>query len=262
MNKMNLLKQKFENKGFIIKKLNNSNLIKEIQNLILDSNHKLIKGNLEFNKKSINLQNKIYKKKIHLDIVRSEQEIFKKILKIKNLSELKITSFLHLRAVKQRTKKNNNFLGFHRETFYSDFDYTRYQINISIPILNYTNKNSMKIIEKSHNIPDEKISTLKLTSLESGIKKNSYEHRLGLAYNPKLITDGVDLKKAKRANLETGQFMVFSSNLIHGNGINHERETRYSIDFGLIKKKYLVGKKIKNHKISHSKDKKYWIDLI
>ena len=146
------------------------------------------------------------------------------------MSELKITSFLHLRAVKQRTKKNNNFLGFHRETFYSDFDYTRYQINISIPILNYTNKNSMKIIEKSHNIPDEKISTLKLTSLESGIKKNSYEHRLGLAYNPKLITDGVDLKKAKRANLETGQFMVFSSNLIHGNGINHERETRYSID--------------------------------
>ena len=37
--------------------------------------------------------------------------------------------------------------------------------------MNYTNKNSMKIIEKSHNIPDEKISTLKLTSLESGIKK-------------------------------------------------------------------------------------------
>ena len=56
--------------------------------------------------------------------------------------------------------------------------------------------------------------------------------------------------------------MVFSSNLIHGNGINPERETRYSIDFGLIKKKYLLGKKIKNHKISHSKDKKYWIDII
>ena len=29
----------------------------------------------------------------------------------------------------------------------------------------------MKIIEKSHNIPDEKISTLKINKLESGIKK-------------------------------------------------------------------------------------------
>lgn len=85
---------------------------------------------------------------------------------------------------------------------------------------------------------------------------------MGLAYNPKIIIDGVDLKKAKRVNLKTGQFMVFSSNLIHGNGINLERKTRYSIDFGLIKKKYLLGKKIKKHKISHSNDKKYWIDLI
>lgn len=171
MNKKNIYKQKFKNKGFIIKKLNDLNLLRDVQNLILKSNHQFIKNNLEFNKKSINLQNKIYKKKIYLNIIKSEQEIFKEILKIKNLNELKITSFLHLRAVKKNTKKNKNFLGFHRETFYSDFDYTKHQINISIPILNYSNKNSMKIIEKSHKIPDKEIHTFKLTSLQSGIKK-------------------------------------------------------------------------------------------
>ena len=83
-----------------------------------------------------------------------------------------ITSFFHLRAVKkQNKKKKSNFLGFHRETFYSDYDYTKHQINVTIPIMGYTRRNSMKIIEGSHKIPDEKIKTKKLNSLQSGIKK-------------------------------------------------------------------------------------------
>ena len=109
--------------------------------------------------------------------------------------------------------------------------------------MGYSKENSMKIIEGSHKIPDEKIKTKKLNSLQSGIKKNSSEHKLGLAYNPKVILSGVNLRKAKRSNLKTGQIMFFSSNLIHGNGVNYKNDIRYSLDFGLIKKKYLIGKK-------------------
>ena len=99
------------------------------------------------------------------------KKLYKKILNVKNLSELMITSFFHLRAVKKQNKKKIKFLGFHRETFYSDFDYTKHQINVTFPIMGYSKENSMKIIEESHKIPDEKIKTKKLNSLQSGIKK-------------------------------------------------------------------------------------------
>ena len=187
--------QLFNKRGFSIKNLSKNKILKDMQNKITQSNHNSALSNNKFNIMSIKLQNEIYKKKVHFQIVKDENNFIKKILNVKNLSELMITSFFHLRAVKkQNKKKKSNFLGFHRETFYSDFDYTKHQINVTFPIMGYSKENSMKIIEESHKIPDEKIKTKKLNSLQSGIKKNSSEHKLGLAYNPKVILSGVNLR--------------------------------------------------------------------
>ena len=255
----------FKKNGYEIINIGQENKhLKIAQDLIKKSKISNIAKKDIFSKKCISLQNKIYKKKIHLKILDENKEIIKKILKIKKLDELSITAFVHFRGVKKmkKSKIKKNFLGFHRETFYSDFDYTKYQINISIPLLGYNQKNSMKIIKGTHKIPDKSIKTKKLTSVESGVKRFSTDHLLGLPYNPKVILDGVNLKKAKRANLKVGQAIIFSAMTIHGNGSNNSKNPRYSIDFGLIKKKYLKGKKIKEHgHISYSKNGKYWTNI-
>jgi ectoine hydroxylase-related dioxygenase (phytanoyl-CoA dioxygenase family) len=261
-NNLNRSSKKFCSEGFFIKSIDDRKIINDINSIIVKSNHGKIKDKKTFHLKSLKIQDNIYRNKYHIKILKNEFPLIKSLLKIKSLREIKITSFVHLRAVKKNNKKTKkNFLGFHRETFYSDHDYTRHQINISVALLNYNPKNSMKIIKGTHLIPDSRIITTKVNSNVSGVKKDSLEHKLGLPYNPKIIQSGINLNKARRANLKNGQMMVFSALLIHGNGSNDQKYPRYSIDFGIIKKKYLKGKKIKDHHISYSQNKKYWIDI-
>jgi hypothetical protein len=261
-NNLNRSSKKFCSEGFFIKSIDDRKIINDINSIIVKSNHGKIKDKKTFHLKSLKIQDNIYRNKYHIKILKNEFPLIKSLLKIKSLREIKITSFVHLRAVKKNNKKTKkNFLGFHRETFYSDHDYTRHQINISVALLNYNPKNSMKIIKGTHLIPDNRIITTKVNSNVSGVKKDSLEHKLGLPYNPKIIQSGINLNKARRANLKNGQMMVFSALLIHGNGSNDQKYPRYSIDFGIIKKKYLKGKKIKDHHISYSQNKKYWIDI-
>lgn len=264
MNLKNLNKN-FKNKGYVILDFDKKSIqeLNVLQKKIKSSKIENTMDEKKVYKKSLNLQNFIYKKSFHKNVLKRNLKIIFNILGIKKTNELFITSFIHLRSVRKNTKdtKNTkkNFIGFHRETFYSDFDYTKHQINVTIPILNYIPNNSMKVIEKSHKIPDYKIKTKKLTSEESGIKRYSFAHKLGMPYNPKIILSGVNLDKSKRVNLKTNQFMIFSGQLIHGNGNNLINKTRFSIDFGLIKKIRINGKKIKNHKhVSYSKSGKYW----
>ena len=254
-------KKKFNNNGFVFYNLKDLQELNRAQRIITVSKHQTITDKKKFYKKNIQLQNKIYKLGIHKNILNSEFDFFKKILGVSSKKDLMITSFLHLRAVKKNKRNKKSYVGFHRETFYSDFDYTRHQVNISIPLLNYSFKNSIKFIRGSHKIPDNRIKTIKLNSNQSKIHKNSDEHKLGFAYNPKIIIKGVKLKNGKRAKAKVGQIIVFKATTIHGDGKNNSHKIRYSLDFGLIKKKYLVGKKLKDHHISYTKDKKYWTSL-
>ena len=255
----------FKKKGYVIIDLDKISIkeLSTIQKKIKSSKIENILDEKKFLKKSLHLQNSIYKKEFHKSILKRNLNKILSILGIKESNELNITSFIHLRSVKKTNKNSKkNFIGLHRETFYSDFNYTKYQINVTIPLLNYFPQNSMRVIEKSHKVPDYKIKTKKLTSEESGIKRFSLAHKLGMPYNPKIILSGINLDKSKRVNLKTNQFMIFSGQLIHGNGNNFRDKIRLSIDFGLIKKIKLNGKKIKNHKhVSYSNSGKYWEKL-
>ncbi len=257
------LEKSFKKKGYVIIDIKDKSFFKKIYEEINKSKILSINNNKKFSSKCIELQNKIYKKKHHIKVLKDNFSDIKKAIGVKSKKELAITTFVHFRGVKKKTKKGKRkFVGLHRETFYSDFDYTKHQINISLPIQNYNKNNSLKIISGSHKIPDKKILTKKLSSFESGVKKFSVDHRLGLPYNPKVIVSGINTSKASRTNLKTGQIILFSAMLIHGNGSNNYLKPRFSIDFGLIKKKYLKGKKIKDHSlISYAKNKKYWSSL-
>jgi hypothetical protein len=256
------IKKQFDQNGFYIHKLSNKKPVLDIQNVLLLSNHNKIKDQKLFDLKSLSLQHKIYNQNTHIKILNFEKKFFLKVLGIKSFKDLCVTSFFHLRAVNKISKnKNKNFLGFHRETFYSDHSYTKHQINVSVPILNYNKMNSMKLVTSSHKIPDSKIKTIRLDSSISGVEKGSAKHKLGIPYNPKKIISGVNLSKAKRVDVKVGNLLIFSAMLIHGNGSNNLNKIRYSIDFGLIKKKFIKNKKIKEHHISYSKSKKYWINL-
>jgi len=262
MNNIKKYKKDYKNKGFIFYDLKDQSEINKVQKILQLSKHDKIKHQKNFYKKNIELQNKIYSEKIHIKIVNLEFNFFKKLLGLSSKKDLMITSFIHLRAVKKIKSKIKNYIGFHRETFYSNFDYTKHQINISIPLLNYSSNNSIKFISGSHKIPDNKIKTLKLNSRKSKVYKNSTKHKLGFAYNPKIITEGINLKKGKRARVKLGQMIVFKATTIHGDGKNNTNKIRYSLDFGLIKKKYLIGKKLKDHHIAYTSNKKYWTNLV
>ena len=226
--------------------------------------YKNINNEHKFFKEVLNIQNIFFKKKIHWQIVKSNIETLKKIFKVRNpLEDLSITSFLHLRAVRpsQDMMLTNDNIGMHRESFYNRDLYVKHQVNVTVPIMNYSKKNSMKVVCKSHKIPDSKIKTKKISSKESGVKKKSLKHRLGSPYNPKKILSGVNLNSAKRLNIYPGKFCMFSAYLIHGGGTNPTKNIRLSLDFALIKNTKLNNLKVKKQFNSYSADRSYFQKL-
>jgi len=93
---------KFKKSGYHILKLNSNNLLKNVQENIFKS--KIDVKN--FDESILKIQNHIFKTKIHKKIVLSKKKFFKNLFNIKNINDLNITSFFHLRAVKKSKKEN------------------------------------------------------------------------------------------------------------------------------------------------------------
>ena len=88
------------------------------------------------------------------------------------------------------------------------------------------------IINKNHN------ENINICIEEDSITKRfSTGHKLGFLYKNQIISDGVDLKKAKPLPPNIGQFSLFPGELVHGSAINKTEKIRISIDFSIIRKK-------------------------
>ena len=124
-------------------------------------------------------------------------------------------------------------IGFHRETFYGPA-MMQYSYNVWIPVKNVVEENSLSYVPMSHLIPEEDIRTESVSESESGVRRYSDGHRIGLLYSPKRIVGGVALDQARRMHVPDGQFAVFPGNLIHGNAVNRTDRIRFSIDFRFI----------------------------
>ena len=111
--------------------------------------------------------------------------------------KLKIQSVVYFRTARPHNSSHiQEQLDFHRETFYSDFDYIKKQFNFWFPVKNLTKNNSMMYIPYSHKIDDKKIKTKTTLSDKSGVKRFSTGHKIGLLYNPKNYR-GVDFNFQK-----------------------------------------------------------------
>tara|TARA_A100001011_G_C14254531_1_gene819410 strand:+ start:599 stop:1438 length:840 start_codon:yes stop_codon:yes gene_type:complete len=243
-----------------MKKNESYRLIQDSIESVFKSNEK-IKNFKSFRSKLLKVQDLINKKEVHIQIINENKNFFLKLFKVKKLDELSVQSVVYFRGVRPYRKNKSEYIGYHRENFYNDFDYINHQINIHMPVKNYSINSSMKYLPKSHLINDGEFKFEKINSKKSGIKRFSTSHKIGLPYNPKKIISGVDIKKAKRLKLKVGEFVAFSSRLIHGGGENHTDKVRFSIDFGLIKKKIVIKKNKKFHFSSYHINKKHYVNI-
>lgn len=139
------MNKSYAKNGYIIKKLSDTKIITECKRIINKHFNKSTKyyQNIDsnsFRKIVFECQKEINKKKINYKIIKSEFNVLSKIISPK----LMIQSFVYLRATRpHQNKYQQEQIDFHRETFYSNFSYTKYQHNIWIPILNVNEKNCL-----------------------------------------------------------------------------------------------------------------------
>lgn len=216
--------------------------IKSIEDFLADNINFLNTSNTcEFRAKLLEMQTEINRdgfiKKfitLHLD----------PLISLLGSDKISHTGVAYLRGVRpSKENTEDDYLDFHRERFYADGDYIKHQINVHIPLKHYNSLCSMKYVPKSHLIPDHEIVTMRLDEGAKGIERASNGHLLGLSYAPKKIISGVDLSCAVGVPVHHGEFMLFSTDLIHGSGANLTDDIRFSIDFGVISDDNLTGAK-------------------
>lgn len=179
----------------------------------LDNHYKIIK----VISKGISFQKSFQRKK--LEKLLSEILLINVSTLNKNFRNKKHKFYLNpkkffLRIVRPN---KNDFNPPHRDAY---FDNHANGVNIFIPVAGSNNKSSLPVFPKSQRINEKNVLRTKLNSKFNNLK---FSVPLIVKTKPKIIL--------KRPNPKKGQMMIFSSNLIHGGGINdNENLTRFSIE--------------------------------
>ena len=92
------------------------------------------------------------------------------------------------------------------------------------------------------NSSDKEIKFIKKPNLY--VKKHSNAHKCGINYAPKKIISGVPLSKVKRFNIPKSSFLIFNSNMVHGDGKNLTNKIRFAFGFGIVGEKHFKNIKI------------------
>ena len=202
------------------------NIIDELINT--DEEKYNLMGIDEYRLIQLEVQNNIisagYPTKIFKSVKRQIEDYF-------GSSELLIQSNLQFRASRPISPENE-CIGWHRESFYGS---GKYSVNMWTPIRGVNKDNSLRYIPESHLLHNENINIC--IEEDSITKRFSTGHKLGFLYKNQIISDGVDLKKAKPLPPNIGQFSLFPGELVHGSAINKTEKIRISIDFSIIRKK-------------------------
>ena len=201
-----------------IKKYTKKNLkkfkLEKYHNYIdLDSHYKIIK----VISKGINFQKSFKRNKLEKllsDILLINVSTLNKNFQNKNHKYYLNPKKFFLRIVRPN---KNDFNPPHRDAY---FDNHANGVNIYIPIAGSNNKSSLPVFPKSHRINEKNVLRTKLNSKFNNLK-----------FSVPLIVKTIPKIVLKRPNPKKGQMMIFSSNLIHGGGINdNENLTRFSIE--------------------------------
>jgi sporadic carbohydrate cluster 2OG-Fe(II) oxygenase len=220
MNFLNKKEQKktkvFLEKGFIISKVESMSSLKYISFLISNAINQQVK------KKLVNL-NKIHEKISIEELNNFRLGIINKINKDKLLryhyfniarealyilagNELMMQKNINLSI--QFPNDNSSLLPIHSDVWSGD---SPYEINLWVPLVNCYRTKSMYILEQKDYANFEKIMQKK--------KYSSSEDIFKLVKN-----------KVRWLNVNYGQFLIFNQALPHGNIVNIEKETRWSMN--------------------------------
>ena len=261
MNKF--INSQLKKKGFKVFKFKDESIHSDIKKCInkyfnkSTSHYKNLKLN-KFRKIALKCQNSIIKLNIHKRFAKSENKRIKKMLA--GDTPLYETQ-LFLRVIRPIGKNGNETgeaVGWHRETFYTNYQFVKHGINIWFPVKNVNRNNNLKYIEDSHLIDDSKIERRKVRmtkeyKLKNPTKKFSVGHKLGFLYHPKKIVSGVNLKKIISMKIPEKCYALFSTMLVHGNSQNFSKKIRFAIGFGFIPKSKMPRKKILDPRRSSTK---------
>jgi sporadic carbohydrate cluster 2OG-Fe(II) oxygenase len=214
--------KEFEKKGFIISDIRNKKLINEIRQLFLNSIKKKIKINSKKTKDDSlnNFHKKIEPKDLNnfrlkiindvnkIDTLRKNYyEISKEYLNILLGNELAMQLRINLSI--QLPNDNSSILPLHSDVWSGD---SPYETVVWVPLVDCYKTKSMFILppEKFKKLQNNIIKTKKNISIES-------------IYN-------YIKKDLIWINIKFGQVLIFNQCLPHGNTVNQEKETRWSLN--------------------------------
>lgn len=224
--------KKFRDSGFLISpvaaEVLDQNFMIELEEWVKEVPHEEDR----FRSDILSLQKKFNETQSHFAIARQFRSTLQQIT---GSAVICISGVAFLRVVRPETSADKyEYLGFHRESFYGTGDFVRHQINIHVPILGYCANSAMRYVPMSHVIPDSAFSLESVSEKESGVERGSTKHLGGMVYSPKKIIAGCDLADAVPVPVSVGQAFLFSSQLIHGGGVNLTETPRVSVDFAVI----------------------------
>jgi sporadic carbohydrate cluster 2OG-Fe(II) oxygenase len=221
MNFLNKEEQKktkvFLETGYVISKVENISSLKYISSLILKSiNHQFKKKKFlnlnkiheiisieELNNFRLGIINKINKDKF---LRYHYFNIAKEALYVLAGNELMMQKNINLSI--QFPNDNTSLLPIHSDVWSGD---SPYEINLWIPLVDCYRTKSMYILEQKN-----------YANFKSQMQKNKYSNSEDIF---KLVRN-----KVRWLNVDYGQFLIFNQALPHGNIVNIEKETRWSMN--------------------------------
>ena len=121
--------------------------------------------------------------------------------------------------------KSSDFNTAHKDIYeiFDKFQKIPQMINVWVPLIGVTKKNTLPIVPKSHLLPESKVMRTKAGATVNGIK-----------YSVNSIKSWDDSSSLTQIPLAQDEILIFSSHLIHGLAMNHEEDiTRVSFEFRL-----------------------------
>jgi sporadic carbohydrate cluster 2OG-Fe(II) oxygenase len=203
--------------GYIISKVENISSLKYISSLISKSINQLLKKKIslnlnkthqkismeELNNFRLGIINKINKDKL---LRYHYFNIAREALYVLAGNELMMQKNINLSI--QFPNDNSSLLPIHSDVWSGD---SPYEINLWVPLVNCYKTKSMYILEQKNYVDFKK-----------KMQKNQYSSSEDIF---KLVKN-----KVRWLNVDYGQFLIFNQALPHGNIVNIEKETRWSMN--------------------------------
>lgn len=241
---------KLNNNGYIFIKINKDlkDILLPIRDFLKKEENTLLKlDESSYYKAILDMQKKFNRKLKSSNFLNIYKDTLLKIFREKKYS---IQHYFYLRAVKPKNKyKNFKPIDLHRESFQGPKDWKKIY-NLWIPLHNCENKSALKFYPKSHKLIENKDFKIKLRNTK--ITKGSDAHKTGLLYKDRKLI--FKKKIIKKRLFKKNNIILFSGELIHGNGENLTKKIRFSLDA-----RFILTKHMKTNPVQSATNKKYFI---